>query len=114
MHCDYENCIQCMYNLELCFNMQVEFWNKHSMAVNNINNKLVYCVLNVAYTFFTVKHVAEMFIWLWVFADECKYPFVRFIVSTEGYPVQLTIVQYILQKKTQKYYTASEYDVLLT
>lgn len=39
------------------------------------------------YAFFTVKHVAEVFVGLRVLADESEYPFIGFVVGTEGYPV---------------------------
>lgn len=54
------------------------------------------------YTLFTVKHVAEVFVGFGVFADKSEYPFIRLVICTEGYPVQLTVVLHILGKKTKK------------
>lgn len=39
------------------------------------------------YTLFTVKHVAEMLVGFRVFANKSEYPFIRFVICTEGYPV---------------------------
>lgn len=52
-----------------------------------------------SYTFFTVEHVAEMFVRFGVFADKREYPFVCFIVCAEGYPVQLAIVLHFLGRE---------------
>lgn len=52
-----------------------------------------------SYTFFTVKHVAEMLVRFRIFADKREYPFVCFIICAEGYPVQLAIVLYFLWRE---------------
>lgn len=52
---------------------------------------------NDTYTLFAVKHVAEVFVGFWVFADESEYPFICFVVCTKGYPVKLTVVQHVLE-----------------
>lgn len=52
---------------------------------------------NDTYTLFAVKHIAEVFVGFWVFADESEYPFIGFVVGTEGYPVELTVVQHVLE-----------------
>lgn len=39
------------------------------------------------YTLFTVKHVAEMFVGFRVLANKSEYPFICFVICTEGYPV---------------------------
>lgn len=39
------------------------------------------------YTLFTVKHIAEVFVGLGVFADKSEYPFISFVICTEGYSV---------------------------
>lgn len=51
------------------------------------------------YTLFTVKHIAEVFVGFRVFADKSEYPFICFVVCTEGYPVQLTVVLHVLENK---------------
>lgn len=58
---------------------------------------------NDTYTLLAVKHIAEVFVGFRVFADKSEYPFICFVVCTEGYPVQLTVVQHILRnnKKIQ-------------
>lgn len=57
---------------------------------------------NDTYTLFAVKHVAEVFVGFRVFADESENPFIRFVVCTEGDPVELTVVQHVLGKKQQR------------
>lgn len=52
---------------------------------------------NDTYTLFAVKHIAEVFVGFRVFADESEYPFICFVVCTEGYPVELTVVQHVLE-----------------
>lgn len=39
------------------------------------------------YTLFTVKHVAQMLVGFRVFANKSEYPFICFVICTEGYPV---------------------------
>lgn len=63
------------------------------------------------YTLFTVKHVAEVFVGFGVFADKSEYPFIRLVICTEGYPVQLTVVLHILEKKTKRKHTNTRHSL---
>ena len=54
------------------------------------------------YTFLAVKHIAQVLVGLRVLTDECKYPFVRLVVRTEGYPVQLAVILHILTPESKE------------
>ena len=48
------------------------------------------------HTFLAVKHIAQVLVGLRVLADEGEYPFIRLVVCTEGYPVQLAVILHVL------------------